>query len=233
MSVSPFGWRHWLSARMFFPAVLASVIALAFFAGWHVMYGVWDGPRLHLNLFLAWVPYICALWAVSAEERHPHTMRPLVPGLLWLLFFPNAPYLITDWLYLDTELLQEHLWYGIGMFTVFSLCGLLLATVSLYLIHTLVHIRFGKEIGWLVVTVAIVLSGLGVYLGRFLRLNSWDVFTRPATVLEDLSSGLRNPENGAGPLGFTGVFAVLLFVSYYVLLSVRRAPRSREEQRLA
>jgi uncharacterized membrane protein len=232
MSISPFGWRHWLRARFFFPLLLASVLALAFFADWHARFGTWPGPRLHLNLGLAWVPYLCSLWAMAAAEHSPRRLRPLLlPGLLWLAFFPNAPYLVTDWLYL--ERLKDQLWYSIGLFTVFSSCGLLLAVVSLYLVHTLVRVRVGRAAGWAVVGLAVGLSGLGVYLGRFLRLNSWDLLFHPGAVLDDLKDGLSQPDHHASPIGFMVFFTVLLLVSYYVFQCVRRAPWSREEQHLA
>src|SRR5262245_35018478 len=98
MPVSPFGWRHWLAARFFLPLVLASGVALLLFAGWHIRCAGWPGPRLHLNLALAWVPYLCSLWAAARAEHSARPARALiVPGLLWVAFFPNAPYLVTDW----------------------------------------------------------------------------------------------------------------------------------------
>jgi uncharacterized membrane protein len=231
MSLAPLGWRHWLTARFFFALLLISAVALAFFFGWHARFDDWPGPRLHLNLALAWVPYLCSLWAVASVERGTGSLRPmLIPGVVWLVFFPNAPYLITDWLYV--EHLSDHIWYSIAMFTVFSTAGLLLAIVSLYLMHTLVRVHLGRAAGCLVVGLAIGLSGLGVYLGRFLRLNSWDLITRPGAVIDDLAH-LSAQENHAGPVSFTIMFTSLLLVGYLVFLSVRRAPRSREEKFLA
>jgi uncharacterized membrane protein len=153
----------------------------------------------------------------------------LLPGLVWLAFFPNAPYLITDWMYLDDNRLAEHLWYSIALFTTFATCGVLLAVISLYLMHTLIRARFGAVTGWLLVLVAIGLSGLGVYLGRFLRLNSWDLLTKPTTVLDALRTTLNDPHDQTSALKFTGMFALLLLVNYYVFRSIRLAPRSREE----
>lgn len=223
MSISPYGWRHWLAARFFFPALCASGLALAAFADFHARFDAWPGPRLHLNLGLAWIPYLCSLWAVAAAERSRDALRPLLlPGVLWLAFFPNAPYLVTDWLYL--EHLGEHLWYSIALFTAFASCGLLLANASLYLLHTLVRTRLGRPAGWLVVGLALGLSGLGVYLGRFVRLNSWDLFTRPRAVLDALAGGPGAPPGHADPVGFTVGLTALLSVSYYVFLSVRRSP---------
>jgi uncharacterized membrane protein len=231
ISISPYGWQHWLRARFFFALVLPTSVALALFAGWHVWFDSWPGPRLHLNLGLAWVPYLCSLWAVASAERSPRPVRPmLLPGVLWLAFFPNAPYLVTDWLYVEN--LEEHLWYGIALFTAFSSCGLLLAVISLYLMHTLVRVHLGRTAGLVVVGVVVVLSGFGVYLGRFLRLNSWDLVLRPGAVLDALAR-LNKPEDHAGPLAFTVMFTVLLSVGYLVFQAIRRAPRSREEQQLA
>ena len=49
------------------------------------------------NLFLAWLPYLWSLWAVSIQRRQPRRWwRLLLPATLRLLFFPNAPYLVTD-----------------------------------------------------------------------------------------------------------------------------------------
>jgi uncharacterized membrane protein len=85
-------------------------------------------------LFLAWIPYLCSLGLVVLSRRTPDA-SVLWWGLfaVWLAFFPNAPYLITDWLYLPY--FQTELWYSICLFMTFSLSGLLLTVISLYLVH--------------------------------------------------------------------------------------------------
>lgn len=229
MAVPPPGWSRWLSARMFPPVAVATGLAAAFLAGWQAEFGAWTGPRLRVNLALAWVPYLCSLWAVWVAERRPHSLRPALPVVLWFVFFPNAPYLVTDWLYLDSRPVHAHLWYSIGLLTAFSLCGLLLATASLYLVHTLVSARLGRGPGWALVGVSVGLSGLGVYLGRFVRLNSWEVVTHPSAVVRGLEGALLAPENRNRELGFTLGFAALLLVCYYVFLCVRQAPLLLDE----
>src|SRR5262249_49134794 len=122
MSVPARGAKLWLSARMFPPAVVATGLAVAFLACCEAQFAPWLGPRLHVNLALAWVPYLCSLAAVLAAEKRPHSLWPALPGILWFIFFPNAPYLVTDWLYLDSA--HDHLWSSIGLLMAFSLCGL-------------------------------------------------------------------------------------------------------------
>src|SRR6516164_2638837 len=95
--------------------------------------------------------------------------------------------------------------------------------------HNLVRAAAGPVEGWAVAVVAIGLSGLGVYLGRFLRLNSWDLITEPRRVLSDVLDRLHEHAHDPSPLAFTAMFGVLLLVFYLVFRAIRLAPRSREE----
>lgn len=219
---------NWLSSRMFYPLFALSVVAMLLYECWHGVVGPWEGPRLHLNLALAWMPYVFALAAVACQQRAPDArwaMRAVL--LLWLLFFPNAPYLITDWKYLPGW--THEMWYSVVMMTAFSLSGLLLSTISLYLVHTVVSMRAGKEMGWALALAAILLSGVGVYLGRFLRLNSWDLLYRPGQVLADAMVCFREHPSHVGPLGFSLLFMLLLGAIYYAVLGIRHVRWSREE----
>lgn len=220
---------HWLHSRLFFPLAALTATAAAFYAMWPWLIGPWSGPRLHLNLFLAWVPYLLALLAVALHQhapRQPWLFR--IVAVLWLLFFPNAPYLITDWLYLPHW--QEELWYAIALMTACTLCGMMLAAASLHLMQTVVHVRMGVDAGRTLAVVAIGLCGAGVYLGRFVRLNSWDAITDPLAVWKDAVSAIEKQENHAGIAAFSVLFALLFGGVYYAVVEMRRAPHSREEQ---
>jgi uncharacterized membrane protein len=225
----PRGPEAWLRSRFFVPLALPSVLALALYAGWDAAtHKPWDGPRLHLNLALAWAPYVFSLWAVSTFERQPRArLRRWLIGLAWLAFFPNAPYLVTDWLYLPNW--TAELWYSIVLLTTFSAVGLLLTVVSLYLMHNLVRTVRGPFEGWCVAIAAIFLGGIGVYLGRFLRLNSWQLLTDPGQVWRDVMTQLHEHGDDPRPLAFAAGFAAFLFVFYLVFRSIRLAPRSYEE----
>ncbi|MCE9603713.1 MAG: DUF1361 domain-containing protein [Planctomycetia bacterium] len=219
---------HWLRSRFFFPLLALSIVAMALYLAWRQLIGPWTGPRLHLNLFLAWVPYFAALAAVAAHQRRPSSPWLFrVSFLAWFVFFPNAPYLVTDWRYLPGWV--DELWYAMLMMTSFSLCGLFLAAISLYLVHTVVARRTSHRAGTIVAALAIGLSGLGVYLGRFIRLNTWDLITHPRTVISDVATAFRTHETHMGPIGFTVLFTLLLASVYYLVLQLRQAHWSREE----
>jgi uncharacterized membrane protein len=224
--------HHWLRAHFVYPVAAVSTL-LALFADWRHTAEPWAGPRLLWNLALAWVPYLCSLGLVLLGQW-PSRCRGLWWGLFaaWLAFFPHAPYLITAWLYMPN--FSAELWYSIGLFMTFSLSGvsgLLLSVISLYLVHTLLRTRLGPVEGGAVLSLVFLLSGLGVFMGRFLGLTSWDLVTRPGTVLENLVEHLRDQTYHSNPLYFSLGFATLLGVCYFVFLALRHAPRSQEEVR--
>lgn len=218
----------WLKSRMVLPLAAVSVVAMALYAAWFTVIGPWNGPRLHLNLFLAWMPYVFATSAIAAHQNLPDQRWVFrLCFVLWLIFFPNAPYLITDWLYLPRW--QEELWYGIILLTSSTVCGLLLTAVSLHLMQTVVSVRRGRAVGAATCILAIGLSGAGVYLGRFVRLNSWDLLIRPGDVWNQALESMRAHDNHAGLVGFSGLFALLLGAVYYAIVDLRRTDWSREE----
>ena len=172
------------------------------------------------NLLLAWMPYLWSLWASAIQRCHPRDWwRLLVPGALWLLFFPNAPYIVTDFVHLR-ELWPVPLWYDIGMLASFALSGCFLAVVSLQTMQRLVRQLCGGVVSWLFVGVSVGLSGLGVYLGRFQRWNSWDVLLYPRDVLADAVRPILYPLSHLHPLGASAMFAAILLICYVMFISV-------------
>jgi uncharacterized membrane protein len=170
------------------------------------------------NLILAWIPYLSSLWAARLYLRHPGRWWPLVvPGVLWLLFFPNAPYIVTDFLHLR-ERAPIPIWYDIGLLMAFAWSGLFLGIFSLRTMQRLVQAFLGRAAGWLFALGSLALGGLGIYIGRFLRWNSWDLLLHPSDVVTDVALRLADPWNHPGALGVTLLFAAFLLVCYLTLV---------------
>jgi len=171
------------------------------------------------NLVLAWIPFLSSLWADQLYARHPRRWPSLVAaGVLWLAFFPNAPYLVTDFWHLQPRP-PIPVWYDIGMLSAFALTGLFLAVFSLRTMHKLVRGYLGPFLGWLFVGTALALGGLGVYLGRFLRWNSWDLLLNPRGVFTDVAIRLADPLSHPQTYGVTLLFAAILLVCYLAITS--------------
>jgi len=178
------------------------------------------------NLILAWVPLVLALVAYDGYRRH-RSLLWLSPFLaLWLIFLPNAPYIVTDFVHLSASS-HAPLWFDGVELSAFAWTGMLLGFVSLYLVHAVLRHRFGPPAGWLVVLCVLGLASVGVYLGRVKRWNSWDLITQPGAKLGDVHAHLADPASLAKGLGVTIVVTLLLAAAYlvfYVLMGARIEP---------
>ncbi len=213
--------HRFLQAQMFYPVVLSSLLGVAFF----VVRVWWTDSTLHRflmwNLFLAWIPFVCAVWMVSMYRRRASAWLYIFPSIVWLLFFPNAAYLVTD-LYNLQNMPPVPFWYDIGFFATLAWTGLLLAVASLQIVQRMVKQSFGVVWSWFVVLIVVGLNGVGIYLGRFLRWNSWDVVTDPLAVLQDAIAPFLHPIAYRQPVAIIIVFSAMLFVFYVSVLALQR-----------
>jgi uncharacterized membrane protein len=183
-----------------------------------------SGAFLNLpwNLFLAWVPFVLALVVYDQAGRGAGGTRLLGLGALWLLFFPNAPYLLTDFKYLGWYSDEAPWWFDFTLLSAAACAGLALGFASLYLMHAVARRMWGAGKAWLGVGVVLVLGAFGVFLGRVQRWNSWDVFTDPAPLFAQLARGLLNPFDYPHAIAATVVFAAFLGATYLVFYAFAR-----------
>lgn len=169
------------------------------------------------NLFLAWVPLIAAYYASALARRRVGVAAGALM-VVWLLFFPNAPYVLTDFIHLSEDANgASPLWYDALMLLAFAWTALMLGFISLYLIHAIIGRRAGAAVGWAAVVCVFGLTSIGVYLGRFAHVNSWDAVTRPRLVLSVIRKATDSPFHD--PKMFTAMLAltVSLFIGYLVV----------------
>jgi uncharacterized membrane protein len=170
------------------------------------------------NLTLAWIPFILSYlaYALSWRKRLLYFVLP-VAAFLWLIFFPNAPYILTDLQHLAKETTSAPLWYDVIVMVWFAWTGLLLGIVSLYLMHDIVLRTFGQLLGWAFVFVASGLSSFGVYLGRFVRFNSWDIINDPGEIVVTILGLAIDPSRRL--VAFTVLFTIFYLFIYLTLYS--------------
>jgi len=211
-----------LSTHLLYPILLSTLLAMVLFSA-RVLYSeTFTFRNLVWNLYLAWLPYVFSLFAAFLYTVKPKQWWWLLPlGFLWLLFFPNAPYIVTDFLHLEDRP-GVPLWYDIILLATFAWTGCFLAIASLRTMQILVKNHLGWFISWLFAGMALTLGGLGIYLGRFSRFNSWDMLFQPKDVLFDIAIRLANPLSNLRFFGFTLLFTAFLLVCYLTFISVRR-----------
>lgn len=210
---------QWLRRRLYMPVLLglSTVMCVAFLVVRAHITGSPSFRMLLWNLFLAWIPFGTA-WLISiAEERRRIQIIPyLILLVFWLLFFPNAPYILTDFVHLRARP-PAPLWFDLALILSFAWTGLMLGLVSLRLVHNSLHRRFGKAAGRTAVAVALLLAGFGIYLGRFERWNSWDIVFRFDELTADVLMRVSNPLAHPRTIAVTLVFALFLLLAYAVL----------------
>jgi uncharacterized membrane protein len=181
------------------------------------------------NLFLAWIPFVLAYIAYSLSWRR-RWLFIVIPvfAFLWLIFFPNAPYIITDLQYLNRTPENAPLWFDVILFTWFSWTGVLLGVVSLYLMHEIIQRNFGRWPGWLFVMLVSGLSSAGIYVGRFMDWNSWDILSNPSELAMDVLGLVIDPSLRL--FAFTALFTIFFLFVYLTLYTFAHLFREQLEQ---
>lgn len=195
------------------------------------------------NLVLAIVPFVFAGIGAYLVARAPGARaRKLISvgaALLWLAFYPNAPYIFTDFIHVFNRTflraapsewigLNALVWYDIIMNSAFAFAGHFMGLASMWLIQGCVARAWGKASARILVALAILLSGFGIYLGRFSRLNSWDVLFSTKLVLSEVAQALSDPK----AVMFSIAFSTFIFLTYASLIFFKRldvpAPTRKE-----
>ena len=192
---------------------------------------VWTGrfgySFLVWNLFLAWLPMIFALLACeNYQKTSGRDWRFLGLAGAWLLFFPNAPYIFTDLIHL-TKRFYPYFWVDLSLILLCALTGLVLGFVSLYLMQSVVERMLGRAASWLFVAAVAALTGFGIYLGRFMRFNSWDVVFKPRQVYHGIGNWVADPLANSTSLAFPLLFGTFVFITYLMLYALTHLPRSQ------
>lgn len=176
------------------------------------------------NLFLAAVPYaLSTLYERVASRSSAFSWRAGIVFALWLFFFPNAPYIVTDFIHLPWEFSRSlRFAYDFVLVTVFTFAGLLFGMASLFRVHRTLRKFIGTFWANAGVIFVLLLSGIGIYLGRFLRWNSWDMLLNPLAVLQDAFSHYGDPAWFARAVFLSMLFAFFTGISYAIFLVAYR-----------
>jgi uncharacterized membrane protein len=207
-------------------AVVASLAILSLFVvamiAFRILYTqTSEHSAIAWNLLLAWIPFALALIVYERARAGVSNLSLVAVTLLWLLFLPNAPYIVTD---------LKHVGRGGGVPVLYDVLlvsaaawtGLLLGLTSLFLMHAVARRLIGAVNAWALVVGVLALSSFGIYLGRVQRWNSWDVFVRPGSLLGEIGSGLLHPLSHPRPIAVTVLFTSFLLASYLVFYSFAR-----------
>ena len=211
------------------PMALASCLCVALMLGRAKYHSSHRYIFLIWNLFLAWMPLFFA-GILYLRDYPPNFLRMpakiigtldkfICLGLLglWLLFFPNSPYIVSDLMHL-TYGNPATVWFDAVLFFCFAITGLQVGLFSLFLIERVMTKVMNRAFSFLIILSSILLSGFGIYMGRVLRLNSWELFTEPIQLFWKTFNAI-NLYAGC----MTAIYAALIAVIYLIFRSGRQA----------
>ena len=208
-----------LQGRLLSICFVTTAISFVVVVAYRLVSASGDLDYLFWNLALAWVPFVAALALDDVRSTPLRLQLPLLA--LWLAFFPNAPYLVTDLIHIDPS--DRGVVSILGDVALVSVApvGLALGFSSLALVERAVRGRFGGRLALAVSVLSLVAASLGIYLGRVVRLNSWDLLTRPRLVGSVLRQLVRDPL--AHPLAVAATIALAAMLSVLYLRFRRTA----------
>jgi len=206
-----------LSLSIFFSCLLTA--ARIFYTGrLTFVFLVW-------NLFLAYVPY----FITQQLQRKPQWVRKKFVffslSVVWLLCVPNSFYIITDLFHLGDHW-NDYLapqWYDLVMILSYAWNGLLLGILSVRQMEK-IHERFYPGRNTLLFLYPVMwLNAFGVYVGRYLRFNSWDIITNPFELLRDIAGLLLHPIEQRFAWGMICCFSVFMTLMYMTIKKISKS----------
>jgi uncharacterized membrane protein len=170
------------------------------------------------NLFLASLPLLISYRIISSFDIKK--IRTWILFLLWILFLPNAPYIVTDFIHLESG--PNQYWIDMLIIVLTAINGMMMGFISLKQIGSIISVYFSKPLTSAFEIIVITACAYGVYMGRFMRYNSWDIFIKPLVIARDIYHSI-----GVVMILFVITFALVSYVLYRIF-QVILLPYSQE-----
>lgn len=162
------------------------------------------------NLLLAIIPYL------TSELLKGAVWRTVLLVLLTVLFLPNAPYMITDLFHLRTRA-EFPLWYDTLLIFWFALVGMALFYLVIFNLETCFKRFFSPVFSHFLIAVICLLNGFGIFLGRYLRFNSWDILSNSDDLTEQILDKIINPSANTRAVGVTLLYGATMLVGFWMI----------------
>lgn len=193
-------------------------IFFAFIGGMILIRFIYTGKYAFIflvwNLFLAWIPFLIS--GLFKRLVNAAKWKQVIVFISWILFFPNALYIVTDLIHLEQETSVPK-WYDAVLLFSSSAIGVIMAFVSLLRIEKLLAFKFNRRLVEFIVFAILFLGSFGVYLGRFLRWNSWDIVSNPLGLLSSVGQRFIFPLQHVQTWGITIILTITFYLLYLII----------------
>ncbi|MEE9361488.1 MAG: DUF1361 domain-containing protein [Cellulophaga sp.] len=163
------------------------------------------------NLFLAGIPFLITQTLIRYMKPKSNKFIDFIGFFTWLLFLPNSPYIITDLIHLQNKN-SNLLWLDLLLVFVFAINGLVLGLLSLLDMYQIISKTYSRKIASFTIFKVCLLCGYGIYLGRFLCFNSWDIITQPTNLFYRMINSVYEPKVWLMTFAFGGFIWILFLL---------------------
>lgn len=174
------------------------------------------------NLFLAFVPYFFSYFLFTRPAWIENKWKFTAVFTGWLLFIPNAFYMLTDLFHLYDSVAVPR-WYDLLLILCFAWNALLMGILSVRHMEKIIDALWPLRFEWLFVYPVMLLNATGIYIGRYLRFNSWDIVSNPFRLLADMVQVLANPLHFKNAWAMIFCFSFFLSILYMTLKKLSKA----------
>ena len=171
---------------------------------------------LFWNLFLAYLPLLVA----KQMKGNSSKLKNFIFLMFAILFLPNAPYILTDLFHLKKALIAP-LWFDLILILSFAILGFIYFIMAFELILNEIKRTYSKKINLIAKPLLFMACGYGIYLGRYLRYNSWDIISSPIDLASGMINSVFNADYYKETLSVTLTFTIFLYLIFELYLSFK------------
>ncbi len=188
-------------------AIVLNIVRIFLFKNTSFLYIFW-------NIFLAFIPFLISSVLLLYTNKG-NIIKPffIIGFILWLLFLPNAPYVITDFIHLG-RIHSVPVMFDIFVLFSSAWVSLLLFLYSLGHMEKMLLLKFSKKSTDIIVAFVILFTSFGIYLGRYLRFNSWDLFVSHNFLFSSIWKVFTQANSYENVYAYTILFFAFIYVSF-------------------
>lgn len=192
---------------LFYLALVLNILRVFLFGNTAFLYILW-------NILLAFIPFFISSILLLRTNKE-NIIKPffIIGFILWFIFLPNAPYVITDFIHLG-RIHSVPVMYDIFLLFASAWVSLLMGLYSLLHMEKILLLRFTKKITDIIIVIIIFFTSFGVYLGRYFRFNSWDLFTSHRSLVSTIWDIFTQSNNYINVYSYTILFFFFIYISY-------------------
>ncbi|WP_409025079.1 DUF1361 domain-containing protein [Flavobacterium sp.] len=171
------------------------------------------------NLFLALIPYLLIIYLRIQDDFRKNKIKTYLIIAIWLAFLPNSFYIITDLVHI----FQSHpstFWFDLTLISSFAFVGFFIGIQSIFEFEKIAMTFYNEKMLLIIIPILCFLCGFGVYLGRILRYNSWDIISNPKQLVIDIGLQLITAKTILFSVHF-GIFIYLFYTSKKIIFNTK------------